>query len=539
MSKTVERNVQMHQITLDRISHYRDSPVVDPYFIYKEYSAFARIRYISYQPRGFLVAMSMSASDLAAAEIRLKLSELAKYYNFVFCDAPPPRKYETDLCRSTAQLSMQSEQEPAFSIFDTLHDDCLEPLFESPAMSANDLLSIAYTCKRFYPIAKKAFRTKEIDSELIGNMQLWQAELFFRTFGEEVRFINLLDLENVPNDIVVRIALQQCAKIVNFGCKVRYLSTIQAIQPRVADFDELSIDCFSNRVHPMEILFKPSYEYRLKKLNFRYNILVLPHMKLPHLKEVSLIQKDLRLQMVLLDFFRLNSQITKFELKGLNSPTGIHSIILLLPNLEELIIETTFDRTIIANCACFGKLKQLKCLKIYGVNVVPILDELYKGDVPLRRLSVTTMLNANGLVGAICKFKSLKQLQINRISYGRLMCIVEHLTHLEEIHIKLCNTLHTIRDVLRTGQQLKRAHFGISTDRDSVFEVELLFMLMDKHLLHEIDTIKKVKCVELVVEVLIRTSSTPDKILDDKQPFHIKWAKLPRFAISPFHHGYA
>lgn len=538
MGEPVVLEVHVLQTTPCRYDvHERGPAFVEPYTIYKICSEFAQIRCINilnpseFYIKGYVVIMT--TDDLAVAEMRIKLSPLSEHCYFEFYDVPlfTKEKHEKNLCDFTAELSMQSVENPTDNIFATLHDYCLEPIFEQPAISATDLMSLAYTCERFYSSAKKAFRTKEIDARLFDNMELWQAERFFRTFGKDIRFIKLFDSRLPPNDILVQFALQYCKKIEKFGGSVRFFSTLQAIQPIVPDLEELHIDCcYENLNKQMDILFNSSSVYRLKKMKFNLTGLTLPVIRLPHLSEVSLTQKGDQMKLELLAFFELNPQITKFELMGwCHQERGIDCILNMLPNLKELIIETEFDKYILHSCSCFRRLHQLKCLTIIGNNAVFCLEELYAADIRLTKLSITTAHNSYNVAEAICEFKSLRHLEINRSEHGLLMKIVEQLKDLEEIHVKVCNTFHTVRDVLNTGTNLKKVRIGVSTDRGSMFEHELLLFLMDKNLLRLIDIINTVKCVDLMVKVLIRTPGDTRDPMYNEKAFHNKWMKATPF----------
>lgn len=137
---------------------------------------------------------------------------------------------ENQACNDQAMLSMESpppHQESPNHILNTLNDDCLLELFESPVFSLWDLVTIANVCTRFHGVAKKAFRTKSIDDkEIFRAIDLWRMEEFFCAFGELITSIDLSENESTNADIMLWLLLKHCTNITNLECKVCHTRTV-------------------------------------------------------------------------------------------------------------------------------------------------------------------------------------------------------------------------------------------------------------------------------------------------------------------------
>lgn len=158
----------------------------------------------------------MFLTDSDSAQFQDQCQQLAKDWGYEIID------------RTVIRNEFEPTVETPADIFDILNDDCLLEIFESPTLSAVDLFSIARTCKRFYPLAKRAFRKKtHVTCELFNGMDLWQIDMFFRSFGE---FITSIVLRSTDSPILEAMYDNQIElEKLSFQCQVNDNSTVDAI----------------------------------------------------------------------------------------------------------------------------------------------------------------------------------------------------------------------------------------------------------------------------------------------------------------------
>lgn len=387
---------------------------------------------------------------------------------------PVPKGGRMDVPQLNRQITELRLQPENFSgtIVDLLNDDCLLQIFENPIISATDLLQLAYTCKRFHSIAKKAFSKKVITSKFFIKLELPQTEKFFRTFGECIKSVNFDSYGRNESRIRLCLMVEHCKNITSFECigiQHRLLtawiagigSVIISIVPML---EKLSI-C-GEPSYGCRVLFRENIEYRLKELNISYWV-NLPMQRLSQLETVSLSNNWKVSPEDVVPFFNLNPQIKSLKLEHLRLSFDISQILDHLPNLMEL--ELSFVRNNLGssstNVDCYRRLNRLKMLKILpieDVQILYILRALCDGQTKLEKLFWAGKCEPS-VIDAVCKLKSITHLElIHANSNKNVTRLVENLKNL--VYIKAtCETFEGIHNALRSARCLKEAQFKINS----------------------------------------------------------------------------
>lgn len=399
-------------------------------------------------------------------------------------------------------------QESPHNIRNALNDHCLRNVFERAEIDLNDLTAIANTCKRFQPIAKAAFKKKYVDDDFtrFKHKDLWRAEEFLRTFGEQIKTISFNDTSD-GLDIQVRMILEHCINITKLECGVFHAHSRIALRCVVPQLHELTI--FRPDEEIAEIV-TVGVAYQLKKLRFVKALVVhLPRMQMPQLVSLQLENVS---NIYGLEFFLMNPQIEVLALDE-NGSNGykVFQMLQHLPNVKDLQI---VDKTsFVSRADALDIIPQLKQLKSFSLHVQSrdhekrfvsrMVDALQNDDINLETLSLKISVQMNeSLIYSLCRFTRIKCLNIEYThkfdeNNDLLIRVLSNLPNLESIHVKNVASLDGIRDALNTANQLKKAHFlvTISQIHPSMFP-ELP--------LEEIDAIRQKSGMELGIGINIR-----------------------------------
>lgn len=394
-----------------------------------------------------------------------------------------------------------SVQDSSETIADILNDDCLLAIFESPMVRATELLSLAYTCKRFHSIAKKAFSKKIITNNLFGNMELWQTEKFFRTFGEHIKSVDICSVGLCESDVRLCLMLEHCKNITTLICHVsasRHTPIDYIPLARGDLLENLSIyymnnyNCRSNFLY----LFNANAEYRLKKLVISSQELVLPRKRLSQLETVTL-SNNSHVSSDILPFFELNSQIKSLKLEHVKLTFDTSQILDHLPNLMELKLKFVRNKNNTSSTENFGgyrRLNRLKLLSIVSVQddqILHIIKALCEGQIQLEKLEWPGKCE-EPVIDAICNIKSITHLKLTQANTNRnLARLATNLKSLVYIRFE-CETLEGVHNVLRSALCLKEAICFLKsralTEQQNASE-----------LLDQIDVIRCKRCLRLTV----------------------------------------
>lgn len=251
------------------------------------------------------------------------------------------KEYIQSVCEPQRNLSgiaaANSDQQSGQPLLDLLPANCLLKMFKNPIIRAQDLLQLAFVCKRLHPIAKEAFSKKIITDQFLEKLELWQSEEFFRIFGEFIKSVQYNSSGLDESDILLCLMTEHCKNVTTFECVVRKfkISHIEIMRDPFVTFlpmlEKLSI-YFHGHCDNFPNLFDANMEYRLKELNIYSWSVNLPLMRFPQLENVSINQGNGNMY----EFYNLNPGIKSLKLKHVHLQFGISRVLRYLPNLTEL-----------------------------------------------------------------------------------------------------------------------------------------------------------------------------------------------------------
>lgn len=482
---------------------------MSPCDIYDIFNELGRINVLRQRnSRHLIYTISMQCTNLS--ELRRQCEITAENHNMTLVWLHGDEQQE-NLQPNPDQPAIESpllDQQSEHHTLNALVDNCLREIFESSVLSLWDLLSLANVCKRFNRIAKQAFSSKYVDHESnFDDIELWRMKEFFRTFGELITTIDLAKVERASCDIVVRMMLEHCTKVTNLKCKVHEPETIVAMCPLMKSIESLTIECSTDNFPE---LFDPNTAYPMKHLALHSEKCSLPAMNFPHLEQLYLYEDEYdRNQWPDDPFFALNPQIKVLKLYILTFNFGIEHILRHLPNLAEFDMGNSLfgspTQITMSSAQIFAQLEHLKILRtsfylVYAdTSGSVILEALCNGQVELEQLSVKDVKDVGRDTNAICRMKSIKQLELDRLDDTNLLRMVRELEHLERIQISYADSFEGICDALKDGKQLTDAEFKLIADS---FEISI-----DRRILEEIDTMRQDRQIRLNVELTVYNRS--------------------------------
>lgn len=311
----------------------------------------------------------------------------------------------------TLSLAAPAQDSPSH-ILNSLNDDCLRELFESPVLGMLDLWSIANVCRRFHPIATKVFETKyknfeNFPTEIIYSN--WPFAEFLQTFGAFIEGFGPVRL----NDEECVLASEHCTNLKYLKCMIREQDSVDRLHRLFGRLEKLEIlmrssvmsllDCFDETVQLKSLTV--TYPDAFRSFHMK-----LPKRNLPALTELNICYAISGNE----DFFSHNPQLQKLSL-----------------------ITRTIGRYF--DYGCFSSLRNLRTLQVYDINedddTIRLLSTIVDQNIPLEQLLIDYYdYGTDAHLIRIGQIRTIKQLSIKSLRFNEhAIRLAENLSDLEAV----------------------------------------------------------------------------------------------------------
>lgn len=393
-------------------------------------------------------------------------------------------QWPIDIIQSMDSIPTDQKSKHQIQI-NSLNDDCLRYIFDLPDLSLADLMELTNTCERFNRLAKIALRKKYVKNiREFGDMDLWQAEKFFRQYGELIVSVDLS--QSHSDDIMLQLVTKYCANIINLVCRRSSARTIGILRHHMVKLHEFTIEYAGD---DFPTLFQPNIVYPLQKLRCRqFSNVCLPSMKFPQLTDVE-IDTPITSSLEDYSFFSVNPQIREFTLRHVVPSTPINhrpipfhvqaipsksrtvrSMRRRMRNIEDIVdASDVLFLFIEEDMDSFDRFEHLRKLHLNVRPIRPmtplILGTLRTAGVHLESLTLDNirLIWPESLVESICQMTSITSLHLKNadISDDILNRLLGQLVNLKCISFDHVNSLRVIYNALQMTSWLERAKFTI------------------------------------------------------------------------------
>lgn len=359
------------------------------------------------------------------------------------------------------ELKLAPAQDAPQNIINALNNDCLQHIFDE--LDMYDLYNVAHTCKHFNTIAKQSFKSRysQKHRSLIQDLfdeklaSLFQVELFLRSFGTELRSLDL-NFESHPNkEIVLRMCIEHCTKITAlsmYGCcwPPGLESDVRRLLPRLKKL-EIRFTCVDRC--PVEDFFIGDLPLEAVHLyaNIDWPALTI---KLPKLHRLAL-HGDFVLSEQLIQQCALESpQIHEIEFIPRSiSASGLSRLPTYLPSCHKLKLICGADVDATASFVEWQHFNSLKSLELAlnCVAIEKILTSLAMGEVPLRVLALCSRpwSTDDDLFKLMTPFQHVEQIKFHNLMTSDTAIDIHRLAQslkvLSEVTFSSCDRLTTNR----------------------------------------------------------------------------------------------
>lgn len=379
--------------------------------------------------------------------------------------------------RSRALMVVPDEHSPD-NILNALNDDCIRNIIETCIFDAVGLYELAKVCTRFQYIAQQIFETKyRQHSWFYRTLTFWQPlsliEDFYRIFGGSI--IELDFGQRYNSDIVNGIVDKYCPKLESVKCELNEQQSCKEIR------------LLANRVKRLHIKW-PRYETldltgifdRCTNLEFLsiYNAdakLMLPRIKLPSLIHFRVMNAQFGNSVMIKGFFKQNSQLKRLNLHNVCLSFGMEHILRMLPDLETICFNYTWQDFRCDNYDCFEQLTKLKVLRtlIDTNETLAILNAIARYRIELDSLRFHLIADSVEIENAVCQMKSLQCLEIECVRGDNdLRRYVQELPELIELKVNIINTANAVEILRHAKDNLGIVTFTITYDDNDTDDME-------------------------------------------------------------------
>lgn len=461
--------------------------------------------------------MSVRTADIV--ELESQSERISRQFGFKI-EWKNSRKLDEGKNEENVTVFAPPDQESPKNVLNALNDDCLRVLFNRPEIDMIDLAVLANTCKRFKTIATEAITKRTVDDhKQFDQTALWRMEVFFRTFGKQIKTVYLDEIHGIGMDILSQIQLKHCTNVTKLTCSMYYEQSRNALRRLLPQLHELTIMRANEHISQ---LFDENAVCELKKLHFiEYSILLLPRFRMPQLVDLRLDPADSPRSFNSSDaFFSLNPQIEILSIGHLINDFDYARTLGQLVNIKELELD---ERGVyidgISNAVVqLGQLKTVRLRVHMGLDLLSFLKALHESTIELENIALHFIYDGvvELFINSICRFKNITCLEIRcvrssiddnvEIQGNDCLTLAQELNKLEKIHFENVNSLQAIHDALTVADRLKKAYFSVIIVFEDAPEA------LGSHMA-AIDAIRREKGIELRVEISVSYRPNAERLV--------------------------